>query len=108
MGAEMAETELDPIPQDAVSFVLRSLTSDPEGAAAFIDGLSKHLHFLSVDPSAVTQAQLLRFVREWVQDVAVSRGSSWRESVEANEAAIDRGEVTDTATSGELRALLKL
>lgn len=105
----MDEAAQDPLEPDAVPVILRALASDEVALTTFTEGLSKHIHFLSLDPGPAAQASLLRFVREWALDVALSRSEAWVTAVETAEArAEEHGELAETATSTELRALLKL
>lgn len=104
----MDELTQDPLRDDAVQVILRALVGNEVAKDAFTEGLGKHLHFLSVDPGPHTQAQLLRFMHEWVLDVALINGTAWSAAVAASEAELERGEVGEPSTQDELRALLDL
>lgn len=92
--------------EDTVAAILEALADDGEASSAFIDGLSKRIYRLSVEPGPENQEHLVRFVHGWAVDALLSRSSSWRRQVEASEAAIARGDVGEPVDAAGLRALL--
>lgn len=92
------------LPENIISMLRNVLTK--EDAAKFDDGLSKHVHRLSLDPSPAHTQALLQFVRQWSTRVVLEQNTSWRDQVEDSEHRIASGDLGDPVDHSTLRELL--
>jgi hypothetical protein len=96
----------DGLREDTVPAILHALQDDAEAHAAFIDGLSKRIYLLSIEPGVENQERLVRFVHGWAIDAALGRSRSWRRQVEESEARIASRDLGAPVDGAGLRALL--
>ena len=94
------------IPDDGIKLVLDALRDDPVGAAEFVEGLSKHFHHLTVDPTPPVVEAAARFVRGWMLSCLVANDPSWRAQVEEHDRRLAAGDVSPGVDSETLRTLL--
>lgn len=97
----------EPIPPDAVKVVLDGLEGEPDARAEFVEGLGKHLHFISVDPTPATAEAAGKFMRGWILSVMVASDPRWREQVAEHDRKIAAGDVGPSATTDDIRNALR-
>lgn len=106
MGEREGVTGHEVFPEDGVKIVVDALKDAPASLAEFTEGLGKHLHLLSMDPTPRCVLAALRFMHGWLLSVVVARDPEWHAQVAEHDRRVAAGESTPGHTGGELRALL--
>lgn len=97
---------VDVLPENAIPLILDALGDDSVAHDEFLDGLSKAVFRLQHEPGVAREAELLRFVRNWLTSVALPKSAGWLEQVEASEKLFASG-TSERISHEELRGLLR-
>lgn len=94
------------IPSNVVKVVLDGLQDDDAARDDFIEGLGKHLHFMSMDPTPAVVEAAMHWLRGWLFSVFLARDESWTTQAAEHDRRVAAGESSPGVTSAELRSLI--
>jgi hypothetical protein len=97
---------LPQLPENAYSVIVDALRGDDAALTEFSDGLSKRLHFVSLDPSEYELTKLMQYLEQWYADARLATSPLWRHQVAESERVIADGKALEGVTTDELRKLV--